>query len=85
MRNQNINILINVEYPVKTTKGTFFFVQNTEAPSINREHTTVSNLKPFSGSAGKSTGIIIHDTVLDLYVEFKSKNKVGLFYGVYLK
>jgi hypothetical protein len=40
---------INVEFPVKTTKGTFFFVQNTEAPAVNQEHTTLSSLKPFSG------------------------------------
>lgn len=44
----------------------------------NRE-SAVTTTKPFKGSAGKCSTIILHDTVLNLNVEFKSKNKVGLF------
>jgi hypothetical protein len=74
-----IDRYINVEYPVKSSKGTFFFVRNQEAPMINQEDVvTTSNLKPFSGSAVKSSTINLQDTILNLFVEFKSKNKVGL-------
>lgn len=68
---------INVERMVETSKGTFFFVQNKGAGV--RGYSPPTSPKPYAGTAGKRTSIVLYDIVLNLYVEFTSKNQVAIF------
>lgn len=71
-----IHRYVNVERIVETSKGSFYFVQNNLfKPSFDSHISSKPNL----GKAGKRSTIIVHDLVLDVYVEFMSKNSLGLF------
>ena len=68
-----IHRYVNVEHPVETSKGTFYFVQNTRLkPMFNSPFDPNTRPKSHTGKAGKRSSIIVYDLVLDVYVEFTS-------------
>ena len=73
-----IHRYVNVERAVQTAQGTFYFVQNT---AFQQELLSPFNAvgKPHAGTAGKRSHIIVYDQLLNVYVEFMSKNSLGKF------
>ena len=72
---------INVERLVETSKGSFYFVLHPKGSLANVATADIFNttVKPNAGTKGKPSSVVLHDTELNLFVEFKSKNKLGLF------
>ncbi|MBP1357797.1 MAG: hypothetical protein JZD40_04835 [Sulfolobus sp.] len=75
-----IHRYVNIDYAVETSQGTFYFVQNTAiTPKLDSPFSSHSESNPNAGTAGKPSSIIVFDSVLNCYVEFLSKNKLGMF------